>query len=517
VTMGSRRIPEVDVVVVGGGPAGSAAARLLAMWGHSVAVLVKDSSSTRGLAESLPPSSRKLFAELGLAATINEAGFQVTSGNTVWWGAREGKIERFPPSAGALGLQVFRPDLDRLMLHGAADAGAHVLAGSIVRRVQLDSERPVVEYDDGGETGVVCCSFVIDASGRAGVIARKGFRRHEPGFGMQALIGVWERADGWDFPDPTHTVVETFEDGWAWSVPLSRTTRHLVVMVDGSTTSLDRKSSFEATYRHELAKARQLDARTAGAVLQRTFACDASLYSAHTFGGANFLLAGDAGSFIDPLSSFGVKKALASGWLAAIAVRTVLRHPDRRSMASEFFSAREERMYASYLARSRDYAREACERHPHPFWASRAEIDVESRQTPDVDAIANDADVQSAFDDLKRHPPDGFSVAGDARRTSYPLVRGNEVVLEDAFAIAGYGGVRFVRDADLVAISEMADLRSGVIDLFERYRRRVGPIELPSFLSALSVLVAKGILRPSVSPRPDSSRELRPSAMDARS
>jgi hypothetical protein len=48
----------------------------------------------------------------------------------------------------------------------------------------------------------------------------------QPGHRTYALVGVWER-DTWDLPDDTHTVVETFEDGWAWSVPISATVRHI--------------------------------------------------------------------------------------------------------------------------------------------------------------------------------------------------------------------------------------------------------------------------------------------------
>ena len=150
---------------------------------------------------------------------------------------------------------------------------------------------------------------------------------------MQAFIGVWNRQGGWDLPDETHTVVETFENGWAWSVPISRTTRHLVAMVDGTTTRLERGPTLESTYRAELSKATQLDALRAGAVLQQVWVCDASLYSSSVYGDSNFLLVGDAGSFIDPLSSFGVKKALASASVGAVAVHTCLRHPDRESVA----------------------------------------------------------------------------------------------------------------------------------------------------------------------------------------
>src|SRR5438309_1660710 len=103
----------------------------------------------------------------------------------------------------------------------------------------------------------------------------------------------------------------------------------------------------EAAYRGEIAKTVEMRRLLAGAGLLRVFACDASLYSSRAYAGPRFLLAGDAASFIDPLSSFGVKKALASAWMAAVTAHTCLLHPDRRPVAVDFFSNWERQVYAA--------------------------------------------------------------------------------------------------------------------------------------------------------------------------
>ena len=107
---------EADVVAIGGGPAGSAAARVLADCGHRVLVLTRTSDPSRGLAESLPPSTRKVLAEIGVLDKVDGAGFLRTTGNTVWWGSRDGEAENFDAAGDVRGWQVFRPDLDRLLL-----------------------------------------------------------------------------------------------------------------------------------------------------------------------------------------------------------------------------------------------------------------------------------------------------------------------------------------------------------------------------------------------------------------
>ena len=484
----------LDAVVIGGGPAGSAIARLLALWGHSVLVLTRAVDTARGAAESLPPSTRKLLATVGVLDSIDRAGSYPTQGNTVWWGAREGHVERFDVP----GYQVYRPEFDRVLLAAAADAGADVIGDAQVRRVHLDgASRARVEYQPHGHPPTeVTARFAVDASGRAGVIARRGCRRHEPGYLTQAFIGEWRRDNGWDLPDATHTLVETYQEGWAWSVPLSGTIRQVGVAVDGATTRIRRGPTLQGTYRAEIGKTRQLNALMAGATLGRVWACDASLYSSHRYAGPQFLLVGDAASCIDPLSSFGVKKALASAWVGAVAVHTCLTHPDRQTIALDFFANREQQVYNTSLQRSCEFAREAYARHPHPFWAERAEAEV-GAATGDVDedALFRATDVQAAFERLKASPAIALSLSDTIRVKKRALIDGREIVLCDAVSLPeDPEGIRFLAGVDLLKLGEMACRHDQVPDLFDAYCRTCGAVPLPSLLGSLSVLLARGVL-----------------------
>src|SRR5206468_265543 len=105
-----------------------------------------------------------------------------------------------------------------------------------------------------------------------------------------------------------------------WSVPLSGAVRQVGAMVDDTSSRVGSGCGLTDAYRAEIAKARHLSRLLAAANLEHTWACDAALYSSNRYAGPRFLLVGDAGSFIDPLSSFGIKKALASAWLASIVV-----------------------------------------------------------------------------------------------------------------------------------------------------------------------------------------------------
>jgi flavin-dependent dehydrogenase len=502
---------DASAVIIGGGPAGAAAGRLLAAWGHRVLVLHKTADRLRGLAESLPPSSLKLLGEIGVRELVLRAGFYRSTGNTVCWGSRDRQVETFG-SAGSpetRGLQVFRPELDRLLLQSAEAEGADVRAQAIVRAVHLESQGARVEFEHDGRRQSVSCRFALDCSGRTGVI---GHRFRQPGYRMYALVGAFQAAERWELPDPTHTLVEATKSGWAWSVPISGSARHVGVMVDGVWARASRSQTLAEVYRTELANTTAHARLASRASLRRVWACDASTYSAAVYAQPQFLLVGDAGSFIDPLSSFGVKKALASGWMAALVVNTCLTHPDRQSAALDFFNDWERGACAVHARRSREFAREACARCPSAFWAIRAntatppgrdtEFDVAPTMNRDADGAAagtmnRDRDVESALKTIKDSVELDLTMGSRARFEKSPVIRGREIVLENAFADERPGGrgIRFWQNVDLVQLADMACRHRQVPELFEAYCQLNGPVPLPSVLGGLSLLVAKGILR----------------------
>jgi 2-polyprenyl-6-methoxyphenol hydroxylase-like FAD-dependent oxidoreductase len=223
--------PEVDVVVIGGGPAGAAAARCLASWGHSTMVLTRQ-PPVPALAESLPPSCLGLLSRIGVRSAVEAGGFIRATGNTVWWGADEARFETFAP--GSLGFQVDRASFDRILLAEAAAGGAVIRTACPV----LDVEPRVggglarVRYEAGSGVEEVGARWLLDCSGRSGVLARRGWRVSEAGSRTLALVGVWDAAGGFDLDDATHTLVESYEGGWAWSVPAQPARRFFTVMVD---------------------------------------------------------------------------------------------------------------------------------------------------------------------------------------------------------------------------------------------------------------------------------------------
>lgn len=467
----TRDAQPCEVLVVGAGPAACTAARLLALWGRDVLIVAKPEGQEPELPEALTPSCQKFFDLMGISAEMDAAGFVRSTGHTVWWGSADRRAEPF--AAGARGWQATSGRLGAVLLAASVQAGAQL------RRAALSAEE-ILGWP---------AAYRLDCTGRAGVLARPhGGRRYEPGHRTVALVGTWRRQDAWPVDDPTHTLLESYADGWAWSVPLDERDRAVAVMVDPKTTALSKGDGAEVVYREEVAKTRHLASIVGGAVLVGgPWGWDASMYSAERTVGESWLLAGDAASFIDPLSSAGVRKAMASGWLAAIAANTALAHPGLREMAFAYHAAREAETYAQFLALTRQHLHDGAPDQDHPFWADRAG----AAPTP---GAGRDA-IQAAFDRVRQAGSLTLRRGPGVCFESRPAVSDREIVLETRLVTAdGPQGVRYVNGVDVVTLVELAPSHRQVPDLFDEYVRKTGAASLPDFLTALSTAVARGWL-----------------------
>jgi flavin-dependent dehydrogenase len=449
-------------------------------------------------AESLPPSVRKPLLLLDAVDAVRGAGLLASTGNTTAWGDASPRAEAFAP--GDTGLQVERTRFDALMLRLAVDAGATVIEGASACAVHLPagtggSSR--VEWRSHTSSGSIRAAWVLDASGRAGVVARRGLRTREAAPATTALIGVWQHSRHPEGLDPTHTVVESYRDGWAWSVPLADGRRWVAAMVDPQATSLTQGAGLDGLYRGEIAKTGLLQRMLAAAVpVGSPWACPATTYAARRFSGDGFLLVGDAGVFIDPLSSAGVKKALASGCLAGIVVNTCLRDPSRTADALALFEQRERAAHVAHGRRAAGFYAAAATAYDNPFWHTRAAAPAGSL---DGDVVATDPRgdprLATAYAALRDRPDARLRPAQQLARTGQPTVVGHEVVLrEHLVSPAAPHGIRYFGDVELPLLVDAASSGPTVTDLFGAYEQARPGTPVHELVGAVAALVAWGML-----------------------
>ncbi len=335
-----------DVLIIGGGPAGSTAAITLAEKGYDVALLEKAHHPRFHIGESLLPANLPLFERLGVAAEIHAIGMQkwgaefVSPGHAIRTQTFEfgDAWNKSMPFA----YQVRRSQFDEILIRRASARGAQVIEGCRVRDVELRrpgaGARVHAEHEDGRKESWEA-RFVIDASGRDTFFGnRLGTKRRNRRHNSSAMYAHFK--DARRDPDcrrAGNISIFWFDHGWMWFIPLA----------DGATSvgavvwpyfMKNRAKPLREFFLETLAMCGPLSERLQGAeLISEVEATGNYAYHCGRSYGDNFLLAGDAYAFVDPMFSSGVMLAMTTAVRAADAVDTCLREPAHAAAALKEF------------------------------------------------------------------------------------------------------------------------------------------------------------------------------------
>ena len=324
----------LDVIVIGAGPAGSSAAAVLAQHGHNVLVLEREKFPRYHIGESLLPFTFQPLQRLGLIEKMRQSAF--IKKYSVQFVAPSGKASqpfyfytRYDRDTVAQTWQVLRSEFDVLLLGNARDKGATVKEETAVKELVKEGER-VVGVRAQDKTGIITehrAPITLDCSGREAFAAvRHNWRVGDPELHK---VAVWtyyrgaKRDPGID--EGTTTVAFVPEKGWFWYIPLHNDVVSVGVVAEGKYLARDGVKAPERIFQREVGE---------NLWIKEYLSCGAQFGPYHITGEFSFhsrycgveglLLVGDAYCFLDPVFSSGVMLALKSGVMAGDAVHEAL-------------------------------------------------------------------------------------------------------------------------------------------------------------------------------------------------
>ncbi len=323
------REEEADVVVIGGGPAGSTASTLIAQKGYKVRLFEREKFPRFHIGESLIPETYWVLERLNMLPKMRASKF--VHKHSVQFVSANGKLSApfyfadNKPHECSQTWQVVRSEFDMMMLNNAREHGVDAREGVRVRDVIFEGDRAtgILIQEEDGSTTRVNAKVVVDASGQTGLLMNKlKLRIWDPLLNKGAIWTYWEGAYRDTGRDEGATVVLQTENkqGWFWYIPL-HDNRLSVGVVAPFDYLFKGRGSHEETYLEEVEKCPAVKERIASAKqLTGYFATKDYSYRCEKVAGNGWVLIGDAFGFLDPLYSSGVLLALRSGEMAADAI-----------------------------------------------------------------------------------------------------------------------------------------------------------------------------------------------------
>ncbi|WP_260962833.1 chloramphenicol-biosynthetic FADH2-dependent halogenase CmlS [Pseudomonas citri] len=348
---------KANVIVMGGGPAGSIAALTLQKLGHQVTVFEKEKFPRYRVGESFLPGTLSILHRLGLSDKIAEAGYVLKPSATFLWGKTEApwtfsfSTPKTEDWVFDHAIQVLRSEFDQMLLDTCRERGVRVFEEAAVIDVDVEHDDFVsVQVRHKNETSEFKADYLIDASGSNSPLVRKlDLREYDEFYKSVALWSYFKTPDPFknDLNGTTFSI--TFEDGWIWMIPLKDGIYSVGTIVDQSKLPDIKAQGLEAFYDATLAKSER-----ALGILNGVQRCEEVKlvrdwsYETKYFSNKRFFLCGDSACFTDPLFSQGVHLASQSAVSAASSIDYLMNQPEQQAQVHAWYNRSYKETYNQY-------------------------------------------------------------------------------------------------------------------------------------------------------------------------
>src|SRR5262244_2142864 len=328
-----------DVIVMGGGPAGSSVASILAREGRKVVLFEKECFPRHHIGESLMTDTYFTFDRMGLLEKLKASPFvrkySVQFANPAGKESRPFYFFEAMHHESAVTWQVTRSEFDKLLIEHAADQGATVHQGAAVKQVLFEGDQAVgveVKMKDGSLQSFHS-RVIVDATGQSAMLSNRfRWRVRAPKLKKGVLYSYFKGAHREPDLNGGATLVlrtELGSGGWFWYIPLENDITSVGIVADPEYLVKGRGQDLAKIFHEEVEKCEACHRRVDGAErVDKIYSILDYSYRSKQNAGNGFILIGDAYGFLDPIYSSGVLLALKMAELAANAIHDAFKHDD---------------------------------------------------------------------------------------------------------------------------------------------------------------------------------------------
>jgi flavin-dependent dehydrogenase len=344
-----------DVIIIGGGPAGSTAATLLSRKGHKVLLLEKEKFPREHIGESLIPLSYHTLTNLGVIEELKKISPRKPGVNFIDSDGKKQSLWCFKnvvKDKSYLSFHVKRSVFDEMLLNNSRKSGAEIIEETAVKHVILDNPDGTVEVQAKGKDGeqkTFSAKFLIDASGQSTFLGNKlGVKKSFKDLDRIALWSHWSNSE-FDIPLQQGVIKIVYlggdKKGWVWVIPISSDNLSIGVVVNNSFVK-EEKAKLAANgitdWKNEIYMKEIADSPAVNMLLKKAnmdhkvqVNGDYSYYCEKKHG-SNFAMIGDAGAFLDPIFSSGIYVGMHSAELVSEALHEKLKSGNNRPLEEAY-------------------------------------------------------------------------------------------------------------------------------------------------------------------------------------